>query len=151
MILEHTSIICIIYLEKPGRLCYYIPCRRDVAQFGRALRSGRKGRRFESCHPDHRQTKQGLYPAFVVLSSLIIEDSNLGEAQPSMKGFGESLNRLWSAAARKGAARRQHASDSEAGGRILSSRPYWNASIDTILAFLFFLEKPLGARLFATL
>ena len=52
MILEHTSIICIIYLEKPGRLCYYIPCRRDVAQFGRALRSGRKGRRFESCHPD---------------------------------------------------------------------------------------------------
>ena len=53
MILEHTSIICIIYLEKPGRLCYYIPCRRDVAQFGRALRSGRKGRRFESCHPDH--------------------------------------------------------------------------------------------------
>ena len=53
MILEHTSIICIIYLEKPGRLCYYIPCRRDVAQLGRALRSGRKGRRFESCHPDH--------------------------------------------------------------------------------------------------
>ena len=40
-----------------------------------------------------------------------------------MKGFGESLNRLWSAAARNGAARRQHASDSEAGGRILSSRP----------------------------
>ena len=58
-----------------------------------------------------------------------------------MKGFGESLNRLWSAAARKGAARRQHASDSEAGGRILSSRPYWNASIDTILAFHFFLSK----------
>jgi hypothetical protein len=25
---------------------------RDVAQFGRALRSGRKGRRFKSCHPD---------------------------------------------------------------------------------------------------
>ena len=58
-----------------------------------------------------------------------------------MKGFGESLNRLWSAAARNGAARRQHASDSEAGGRILSSRPYWNASIDTILAFHFFLSK----------
>ena len=57
MILEHTSIICIIYLEKPGRLCYYIPCRRDVAQLGRALRSGRKGRRFESCHPDHIGTQ----------------------------------------------------------------------------------------------
>ena len=26
---------------------------RDVAQFGSALRSGRRGRRFESCHPDH--------------------------------------------------------------------------------------------------
>ena len=26
---------------------------RDVAQFGRALRSGRRGRRFESCHLDH--------------------------------------------------------------------------------------------------
>ena len=28
------------------------PGFRDVAQFGRALRSGRKGRRFKSCHPD---------------------------------------------------------------------------------------------------
>ncbi len=27
--------------------------QRDVAQLGRALRSGRRGRRFESCHPDH--------------------------------------------------------------------------------------------------
>ncbi|MEY3222092.1 MAG: hypothetical protein RLZZ203_948 [Cyanobacteriota bacterium] len=25
---------------------------RDVAQFGSALRSGRRGRRFKSCHPD---------------------------------------------------------------------------------------------------
>ena len=25
---------------------------RDVAQLGSALRSGRRGRRFESCHPD---------------------------------------------------------------------------------------------------
>jgi hypothetical protein len=25
---------------------------RDVAQPGSALRSGRRGRRFESCHPD---------------------------------------------------------------------------------------------------
>ena len=61
--LEHTSYTQIFALEnlkkllnnpleKPGRLCYYIPCRRDVAQLGRALRSGRKGRRFESCHPD---------------------------------------------------------------------------------------------------
>ena len=28
--------------------------KRDVAQFGRALRSGRRGRRFESCHLDQR-------------------------------------------------------------------------------------------------
>jgi hypothetical protein len=27
---------------------------RDVAQPGSALRSGRRGRRFESCHPDQR-------------------------------------------------------------------------------------------------
>ena len=26
---------------------------RDVAQFGSALRLGRRGRTFESCHPDH--------------------------------------------------------------------------------------------------
>ena len=26
---------------------------RDVAQPGSVLRSGRRGRRFESCHPDH--------------------------------------------------------------------------------------------------
>lgn len=26
---------------------------RGVAQFGRALRSGRRGRKFESCHLDH--------------------------------------------------------------------------------------------------
>ena len=28
---------------------------RDVAQFGRALRSGRRGRRFESCHLDQQK------------------------------------------------------------------------------------------------
>ena len=27
--------------------------QRGVAQFGRALRSGRRGRRFDSCHLDH--------------------------------------------------------------------------------------------------
>ena|GEM_PF-5207321 len=34
--------------------CYTIIARqRVVAQFGRALRSGRRGRRFKSCQPDH--------------------------------------------------------------------------------------------------
>ena len=27
---------------------------RDIAQFGSALRSGRRGRRFKSCYPDHQ-------------------------------------------------------------------------------------------------
>ena len=31
---------------------------RGVAQFGRALRSGRRGRKFESCHLDHRKCTQ---------------------------------------------------------------------------------------------
>ena len=41
-----------MYLVATEVQCYY----RDVAQFGRALRSGRRGRRFKSCHPDHRAT-----------------------------------------------------------------------------------------------
>lgn len=36
---------------------------RDVAQFGSALRSGRRGRRFKSCHPDHKDRLfSGLFP-----------------------------------------------------------------------------------------
>src|SRR6185503_8879969 len=31
-----------------------LAARRGVAQPGRALRSGRRGRRFKSCHPDHK-------------------------------------------------------------------------------------------------
>ena len=31
---------------------------RGVAQFGRALRSGRRGRKFESCHLDHMKATQ---------------------------------------------------------------------------------------------
>ena len=31
---------------------------RGVAQFGRALRSGRRGRKFESCHLDSRPCSQ---------------------------------------------------------------------------------------------
>ena len=36
-----------------GKTCYNIQAIRDVAQFGRAYRSGRWGRGFESRHPDH--------------------------------------------------------------------------------------------------
>ena len=46
--------LCNLPLYKSGNLCYNkIVVRRGVAQFGRALRSGRRGRRFESCHLDH--------------------------------------------------------------------------------------------------
>ena len=33
---------------------------RDVAQPGSALRSGRRGRRFESCHPDLRGQSRNI-------------------------------------------------------------------------------------------
>ena len=37
---------------------------RDVAQFGRALRSGRRGRWFKSSHPDHYRNKRSLFRFF---------------------------------------------------------------------------------------
>ena len=37
---------------------------RGVAQFGRALRSGRRGRVFESRHPDHKKQDGFCHPAF---------------------------------------------------------------------------------------
>ena len=36
-------------------------CRRRVAQFGRALRSGRRGRRFESCRTDFLSLEIGSF------------------------------------------------------------------------------------------
>ena len=42
---------------------------RSVAQLGRALRSGRRGRRFKSCHSDFfilRNTTKPVDPGFVV-------------------------------------------------------------------------------------
>ena len=43
---------------------------RCVAQFGRALRSGRRGRRFKSCHTDWRKAKKFLLYAFFISSCL---------------------------------------------------------------------------------
>ena len=37
--------------------------RRDVAQLGRALGSGRRGRGFESRHPDHRPRRRAVQAA----------------------------------------------------------------------------------------
>lgn len=44
-------------MRKSGGIIIYVVYRsyRDVAQFGRALRSGRRGRKFESCHLDQLQ------------------------------------------------------------------------------------------------
>ena len=41
-----------MYYYKQGRRKHKNSDERGVAQFGRALRSGRRGRRFESCHLD---------------------------------------------------------------------------------------------------
>lgn len=41
---------------------------REIAQFGRALRSGRRGRRFESCHADYSKIKK---PAFSEMRELV--------------------------------------------------------------------------------
>ena len=38
-----------------------------MAQFGRALRSGRRGRKFESCHLDHKSKKRGTASLFAFI------------------------------------------------------------------------------------
>ena len=55
-ILGTASVSCVA--ARPGNhreiISYnLIVIHRGVAQFGRALRSGRRGRRFKSCHLDH--------------------------------------------------------------------------------------------------
>ena len=49
-------------------MCYNNLRWRGVAQFGRALRSGRRGRRFKSCRIDWLKTLKikGFEPFFVV-------------------------------------------------------------------------------------
>ena len=42
-----------------------------MAQFGRALRSGRRGRKFESCHLDQKKRKRGFTPFFFCLNVII--------------------------------------------------------------------------------
>ena len=49
----HNSVILEpLSVDKKDKNVVIYSALRDVAQLGRALRSGRKGRRFESCHPD---------------------------------------------------------------------------------------------------
>ena len=47
-----------------------VACFRGVAQFGSALRSGRRGRRFKSCHPDHsRNLFFNKFRLFILLNT----------------------------------------------------------------------------------
>ena len=39
---------------------------RDVAQLGSALRLGRRGRTFESCHPDHLEKNSQKVGSFFI-------------------------------------------------------------------------------------
>ena len=56
---------------------------RDVAQLGRALRSGRKGRRFESCHPDHVGANViSFAPTYFISQSALILLLLLSKSQP---------------------------------------------------------------------
>ena len=45
----------------------FIRAYRDVAQFGSALRSGRRGRRFESCHLDQQESHPQSWVAFLLV------------------------------------------------------------------------------------
>ena len=56
-------------MRKSGGIIIYVVYRsyRDVAQFGRALRSGRRGRRFQSCHPDQKRQTNRIIMRFVFL------------------------------------------------------------------------------------
>ena len=63
------------------KMCNNIKCKinRGVAQFGRAPRSGRGGRKFKSCHLD--QKKQGIkgYPVFLSIFELAGEFPKIRE------------------------------------------------------------------------
>ena len=80
-------------MRKSGGIIIYIVYRsyRDVAQFGRALRSGRRGRRFKSCHPDQKRQTNRIIMRFVFLlpnlsrnntESEVIKESMLNKYPP---------------------------------------------------------------------
>ena len=57
---------------------------RDVAQLGSALRSGRRGRRFKSCHPDHVEKKafeKGLFFFFLSVPGMARIQSEIDRSQ----------------------------------------------------------------------
>jgi hypothetical protein len=58
-------------------LCIGYSCKvafaadRDVAQLGSALRSGRRGRRFKSCHPDQQKRVSPGRPSFFIFGCIL--------------------------------------------------------------------------------
>lgn len=48
---------------------------RDVAQPGSALRSGRRGRKFESCHPDKKQLFWAVFFVYRLLFTVYGSDT----------------------------------------------------------------------------
>ena len=54
-------------IDKPmGAYYNVLAVYRDVAQVGSALRSGRRGRRFESCHLDQQKSHPPIVDGFFV-------------------------------------------------------------------------------------
>ena len=54
---------------------------RDVAQLGSALRQGRRGRTFKSCHPDHLETS-ALGDFGTTLVVVVVQELPLMESKP---------------------------------------------------------------------
>ena len=48
------SFLCDMIGEQSGTRCFSVKNRRGVAQFGSALEWGSRGRKFDSCHSDHK-------------------------------------------------------------------------------------------------
>ena len=62
-------------IDKRRFIRYYNKARRGVAQLGRALRSGRKGRWFESSHLDHLKTDVIQHIGFSLLFKALPEQN----------------------------------------------------------------------------
>ncbi len=60
---------------------------RGVAQFGRALRSGRRGRKFESCHSDQRNHGTALPSRDFVLSERRVRSSMQGHGRETHTAY----------------------------------------------------------------
>ena len=60
---------------------FVVVCVRSIAQPGRALRSGRRGRRFESCYSDHKLKPRRPLGVVFNLSWSVLQDENRGSTR----------------------------------------------------------------------